>query len=377
MSNKFNCYTHSEGRTGEGQLVEFSCRSEDVEKIKQTLLDVRLVELPQTYSVNIPHGSYGQYSRFKIKQHKYAGGGNGGGGGYIEVLEISNPPDNRCGFVVHEYHVGEGHCFTEWDSIGEAVIFFDKTWGSLPDKTDNFLKQFSGFKREVKCHLLVPWFYAVGEEGLIGDFAFPHGLQDDPVFRFGVRCVVPNGDENLPDGLSIKTCMGCRVFETDPGWNVLAQRRPEKEMVRIILWDDGTCYDSRKQTDSDFIPRPLREDELWVDEVMRQFRRLLSGGQKQFTINFTGGGRFVGRFLPGKNMRQDPPGRYLGEVVFMAGKSVKGLFDFTPTKNILTAEAMLREKFDTKGKIIKSIKITRQANKTGGRKWTGVFFVKE
>ena len=75
-------------------------------------------------------------------------------------------------------------------------------------------KEFSnleGFKRRVVCNALTPWFYAIGDEELIGDYAFPEGFQDDPVYRLGKRFVVFDHD-GVPE---IKTCMGARFLTED------------------------------------------------------------------------------------------------------------------------------------------------------------------
>ena len=382
MNEKFRSYTHGEGRTGEGQLVEFSCRPDEVEKVRQALLDIRYVELPQTHKVNVSHGGYGKYSRFDIKQHKYAGGGPGdsGGWGYIEVLEISNPPDGRCGIVIHQTGSGSRTSFTEWGSVAEAVAFWEKNWGG--HQHNAVAKTAPGFKREVKCGLLTPWFYAIGEQGLIGDYAFPEGLQEDPVFRFGVRCLVPNENVDVlrtavqPDGYSLKTCMGCRVFEEELERDNWSDKVRPKRIVRIVNWSDGTCWDSRRSFPEGYQPRPLQDDELWVDQALGEFHKLLTGKQTQFVINFAGGVKFIGRFVPEKDKREDPAGKYFGEVVFNEGELVKGVFDFTPTQDCPTAESKIRKKLNTEGKTIKSIKITRQETEKGGKKWSGVFFVK-
>lgn len=375
-------YTYGEGRTAIGQLVEFTCKPDDVEKIQRSLLEVRQIELPHTHQVNVGHGGYGMYSRFQIKQHKYAGGNDESGGGYIEVLEISNPPDGRCAVVVHEYLTWKGHSFTEWESVDQAVKFFDKAWCTR-DASDK-LKSFSGFRRAVACGSLVPWFYAIGEQELIGDYAFPEWIQDDPVFRFGVRCLVPNSRSTslwakpTDLGLTVKICLGCQVIterlENTSAWT---HGQPKERRVRIIVWDDGTVHDPRQFSPEDPQPRPLEDGELWIDEAITQFHRLLAGQQTSFTVNFTGGGKFMGRFVPPNKQKYDPAGSYYAVVAFKGGGSKEGRLDFSPTDECPTVESKIRRKMNTEGKTIGSIKVTRQQTEKDGKKWSGVFFLKD
>lgn len=118
---RFSSYSYGEARTGNGQVVEFSYPTtssrEEIASFIKT--HVRDIDLPATRQVNVGHGGYGQYSRFNIKQHKYAGGGpgEGGGWGYIEVLEIQNPPNEKLGIVINERTSRDGGTFTEWDTL--------------------------------------------------------------------------------------------------------------------------------------------------------------------------------------------------------------------------------------------------------------------
>ncbi len=376
--------TFGEGRTATGQLVEFTCKSEDKDKIVQSLSMVKTVELPITHKINVSHGSRGMYSRFQIKQHDYAGGNNeDGGGGYIEVLEILNPPDGRWGIVIHEYLTWKGHTFSEWQTVETVKAFFKTAWGSRNGLEE--AKVQNGFRRFVHCGFLTPWFYAIGEQELISDYAFPEWIQDDPVFHFGVKCLVPNIQSvslwakpaNL--GFTVKTCMGCQVItervESSPSW-ISGQSKAKEKQTRIIVWDDGTVYDPRRLSSEDSQPRPLKDDELWIDEAITQFHRLLAGQQTSFTINFVGGGKFTGRFVPPNKQKYDPAGSYYAVVVFSDGGSKEGRFDFSPTDEFPTVDAKIRRKMNTEGKTIASIKVTCQKAENGGKKWSGAFFLR-
>jgi hypothetical protein len=157
MTDSIDSYRFGESVTRKGQAVNFTCSPnsfEDVKRFFQTY--VRTVDVPTTGRVNISHGSYGKYTRYDVAQHKYAGGG----AGYIEVLEIKNPPDDRCGFVIYEYHDGAG-VFTEWETLENTEVAFENTWSSR-ERVDQ-LNLSPGFKRRVPCGALTPWFYAVGD----------------------------------------------------------------------------------------------------------------------------------------------------------------------------------------------------------------------
>jgi len=119
----------------------------------------------------VPKGGYGIDSIYNIVQHKYAGGGNTACGGYIEVLEIKDPPNNRCGIIIHEYLAHIGHTFTEWQSLEYALSAYDKSW-TWKD-TCNSSPSLPGFVRYVFCGQQMPWFYA--DDDIVGDYVPPKG----------------------------------------------------------------------------------------------------------------------------------------------------------------------------------------------------------
>ena len=289
MDEKFNSCVHSEVRTGAGQLVKLSysvpivADKEELEKIKESVKEffatqIRDIDIPITGRVNVGHGGYGQYTRYDITQHKYAGGGYQGNGGYIEVLEIKNPPDNRWGIVINEYKSPGGSVFTEWETLENALDAFSKFWSS--SQTESGFSLIPGFKRRIICGALTPWFYAIGDEELMGDYVFPEGLQNDPVFRFGRQFVVFDNDK-IP---TIKTCMGTRFLQRKE------RDYPHKEYsYRHVYWDDGSVWKDNFNSGVEFSPRPVEESELWVVEAVQQFRQILVGKSAKFTINFTEG----------------------------------------------------------------------------------------
>ncbi len=119
----------------------------------------------------VPKGGYGIESIYNIVQHKYAGGGHSGCGGYIEVLEIKDSPDKKCGIIVHEYLTHIGHTFTEWQTLKDALFAYDKCWGN--EDNHNVFPTLTGFIRRVVCRDLTPWFYA--QNYIAGDYVPPVG----------------------------------------------------------------------------------------------------------------------------------------------------------------------------------------------------------
>ncbi len=364
--DRFSTYRHGEGRTGIGQMVEFTCPPDATDQVSEFLrTHVRTIGIPTTGRVNVAHGSYGQYTRYKIVQRDYAGGGPGddGGWGYVEVLEIKNPPDGRWGIVINECTSLRGSVFTEWETVENARAAFAKH-GCSRDTAEKFPK-FPGFKRRVVCGALTPWFYAIGAEQLIGDYAFPEGLQDDPVFRFG-RQFVAWDCEGIP---AVKTCMGTRFIKRKhdyPPYN--------EYQYRLVSWEDGSVWDESSNRGGP--PRPLEEGEMWVVEAVQQFRQLLAGQSTVFTINFTDGNKFVGKLMRAHHRVPCAEGNYL-LVVQLKGqkKPLQGwVYDFKPTPEIPDIVQYVTQHYAQSGKEVEHMEIKKCRAKKGGRKWLGAFW---
>ena len=241
------------------------------------------------------------------------------GGSYLEMLEIKNPPEGRPGFVVHQYTSHKGSSFTEWETIKDAKKAF-KNVGYGP--AEKYKKQ-PGFKRWVMCGALKPWFYAVGDEQLVGDCAFPHGLHDDPVYRFGKKFVVYD-KQGVP---SIKTCMGARFIPRkrmnqcvydQPDW-----RAPKWDQYyyRFVYWDDGSIWS--EGVSSVKLPRPLEEGESWITEAVHRFKELLAGQTKEFTIEFADSNKFAGKFVKTNSKIACAEGSYYALVKVKGGNDTK------------------------------------------------------
>lgn len=235
IKKDFSLTTFIEVKTAIGQIINIQCCHDDKEKIKEIFDSVYKLEMPIVKEIkNVCHGGYGRYTRFDIEQKKYAGGGCG----YIETIKINNSPDNRNGNIVHECSSSTS-TFWEFDTIENAMAAWELSWGN--SHPEDKLKVLKGFVREVKCGWYSPWFYAVANQALQGDFAFPNSVgKDHPIYRpfnnFKIAKDVYNFDsEEYDKEYEVKTCIGYT-----------------EEMVRYdydksyknytIYWDDGTCW---------------------------------------------------------------------------------------------------------------------------------------
>jgi len=364
--NRFMAYTYSEFFTGFGQVVEISWLNQEVsrEDLKKVLKSIRTIEPKVTSAVQVPHGGLGKCTRYQIVQHDYFGSI----GGYAEVLEIKDPPDNRCGVVINKHFVyNDDCCFVEFGTVDSARKAFSKFAKNI--KLD-WEKQ-RGFKRLVVCGALNPWFYAIGNEPLIGDYAFPEGLQDDSVYRLGKKFVVYTDYDNIP---SIKTCMGSRFIRTTSmNYDGYSKR---EYTYRLVYWSDGSVWnESHRSSHEDKIPRPVEDGEEWIVEAVAQFRRLLAGQTTEFTINLSGNEKFVGKLKADKSV-PCVEGDYLLTVkVEGEEKPREGwFFNFKPTPEIPNMVEFFIQNFAKKGKKVSTVEIKEYKTKMGGKKWHGVYF---
>lgn len=353
-------YRYGEGRTANGQLVGFSCAPEETESVAAYLAEhVRSLDLPTTGRVNVSHGGFGRYTRYDIKQLKYAGGG-----GYIEALEIRNPPDGRIGAVVHEYQSRKGSIFYEFDSIEHAEAAWEVSWGC--GDPDNRLPTCQGFLRRVACGLLTPWFYAVGEQLLQGDFVFPEAFEEDATFQFGRKFIVLDG-EDFP---SVKICYSMFTFKSRTQFAGYGD--PEK-VYRLVTWHDGTTWNEHTSSRQ---PMLLQDDQLWIHEAIEQFAAFLAGKQTKFTIEFRDGSRFTCNYRPANPKARSAEGHYQVRVRLPNGKTKNSdVVWFKPTAQCPTVEAFARAALDAKettrgAEILEVIKVTGEFGK---RRWTGAF----
>ena len=236
-----------EVRTAGGQLLSIRCDEGDVARMKELFakaVNVR-VEEPTAKRTMIPQGGHGSLTRFDVVQHHYAGGGNTACGGYVEILEIKNPPDGRCGFVMHHFDSSRGHQFFEFRTLKEVLARHDSGFW-LSDVEAAY--QIPGCTRHVICGPFQPWFYAVGDQHIMGDTVFPdHLVEEDAVFRVGRKFVLTDLDGQK----TIKTCLGCsHIFSPyKDGWG-----STDTVKYLLIRWSDGSVW-------NEYSPRP------WIDAL--------------------------------------------------------------------------------------------------------------
>lgn len=358
LRDPFSSYQHGEGRTGIGQAVEFSCPSGRIDEVKAFLAEnVRTIRPPVTHKVRTEHGSYGKYSRYDMKQHDYAGGR-----GFIEVLEVENAPDGHWGIVCYEYSSYGESSFTEWDTLEQARAAFKAYFSGGRDR-EKKVDELPGLRRRVTCGVMTPWFYAIGDEELVGDYTFPHGLQDDATYRFGRKFAVLDY-EGVP---SIKTCMGTRFIREKSSLYPYTEQQ-----YRMIYWDDGSAW--KEGNTQHGYPRPIEDGELWIAEAVQQFRELLAGKRSDFHIKFTDGNQFIGKLAKVNRRESSAEGRYLlvanikGEV-----KAREGWLEFKPTPEVPDVVQFVTQSFAKQGKEVERIEVKKTGKFQGGKKWAGVY----
>jgi len=366
----FSVTTCTEIRTGGGQLIKVRCNPDDVAKITEALqlahsFDKPLTKpLKNTQSTKLGQGPIGHYTRFDILRHRYGGGGYPGNGAYVEVLEIKDAPDGRHPFVI--YHRAENYSwswpkveasFTEWENLDQAISALENN--SREISTGGDCTKIPGFIRRVECGLLIPWFLAIGDQALIGDYAFPEHLQNDPYFRFGGKFVVREDRDSPP---KIKICLGNCKFEDGKG-----------DTRRTVYWDDGSVWRE------DIGPRPtaLSEHDEWIADVTSHFQQMLAGDKKEFSINFLDGSKFSGRIILPKDKDTSPAGDYLLVATLRQNgkENVKEgwVNNFEPTPEFPSIIDYVTAKFLENGLEVVKIEIQKKKVKRGGRKWHGVF----
>jgi hypothetical protein len=131
----------------------------------------------QPTGTHIWHGGYGLQSRFEIVQHHYAGGP-----GYVEVLEIKNPPPGKHPIVLCHYgsvwDKGEWkedvYHFWEFRTVVSAELAMDIVTGNpyLGSERLQRIRKIDGLLRASRVSASRPWFYAKVEETVdpFGDF---------------------------------------------------------------------------------------------------------------------------------------------------------------------------------------------------------------
>jgi hypothetical protein len=376
-------YTIKEATTLLGATVSFACLPEAADKVKQ-LIQTEILDIgpTETQDLAIKHGGYMAYSRFKVKQHVYSLiGDDDVAVGFTEVLEIKDPPDNRCGFVIYRHDgFSEETFFVEWETLKDAKNAHE-TMMQTQDSRENFWSNQPGFKRFVNCsNFLTPWFYATGNRCLVGDFVFPERvLHDDPVFILGKKFLVIN-DKDL-SSVRICTCMGTRFVEVEEKQNTNyppyisdgSSNTVLQKNYRIVYWHDGTIWDESR--DPNNVPKPLEKEKLWVADALEQFNKFLNGQVDHVIINFQDGNIFEGKFTKKGKKPPTVPGEYFITLqVEEETKPRKGWYKFNPTEESPNVIDSVKNRLKKEGKQAQKIEITEFKNDKGKKKWSGVFY---
>lgn len=218
-----------EVRTIGGQILRFEATPEMFDEVK-AFIEAHAIFLSNMQSERIVgKGGCGFYSRYRIEQLKYAGGGHSGNGGFIEALEITDPPDGRCGFILYQSmerpFVLEANLFVEFSSKESLLLAFEQLWNHS-DELSTKAPKHPGFIRTIDCGPLTPWFYATGNQELLGDVVIVPDWGNDPIYKVGQRYIV-----HTEHGQRLKTCMGA-----------FTSNKPNPEFRRYVLWHDGTYW---------------------------------------------------------------------------------------------------------------------------------------
>ncbi len=118
----------------------------------------------QTRTVSM-HGGYVMETRFIMTQHMYAGSDHAPFVGFVELLEIANPPPGQHPLVIFEHWNGQAR-FYEFTDLSAA----EQCFGRIFVRLGSSLSKADGLIRIVDCGAHRPWFYAGDEDAVDGDF---------------------------------------------------------------------------------------------------------------------------------------------------------------------------------------------------------------
>lgn len=226
----------------DGRMLRYEATDAEHEAIAGIVGSLKNIRIAETRTMTAVDKSPARFTRYHITQHRYMGAQ----GGYIEVLEIHDAPDGRCPYVVHVFNVGDGSVVYEFDSVASAVAGLSVCVTSLTLRDDmpsssGIRKSVPGCLRHFICGPLTPWFYAVGHQPLIGDYAVAAGFEDDPYFRLGRRYKV-FGSLGKDSDFTSKVCLGSRLeWHNQPS----DRQHDRMEQVRVVYWDDGSTWPER------------------------------------------------------------------------------------------------------------------------------------
>lgn len=282
----FSVTTDIEIKTVSGQLVRVTCRYDEREMVKQWLRDnIKEVEIPGTQEISeVGHGGYGFFSRYDIKQHRYVGGGFPGCGGYIEVLHVQNPPEKRHGVIIHVNKNGIS-TFYEIEDLLKAFDLFNENMGKL---FDGIVPENSGVIRKVVCGWFQPWFCAIGNQSLCGDYVFPDNIGiNDPIFAYLRKFIVKNYNGTK----EVKTCIAFTKMQGKSDYS------DQKTTQFTAWWTDGTCT-FWEGSNSYHKLELLTAKDLWIQETMNEFKKMLAGEISGLCVSLNNGNKITAKVEP-------------------------------------------------------------------------------
>lgn len=309
-----------------GKVYSLWCESGEEEVVKKAFKNIS--GLQERVTQPVEGGSSWKNlvpSRYSVKEHEYSGSGHPGAGGYIQILEVEDAPDNRQPIVTF-WHKESGleisSGFTEWESIEYAKSAFKM---HFPWRIDfKKVKKMPGFVRNVESNYLIPWFYAVGKQIIIGDYVFPENLQNDPVYKIGRKFVLTEYNGKT----SIKTCLGC-FFSRDK---------------REVIWEDGTTWSDWRYSGN---PVPLEETPFKSN--LSSIVRCLNESKESFDIFLSDGRILKGRMekQANKNLAGDYRVRVFLKDFFSSPETEE--IEFEPTRECPTILRYLQKKYRKEG----------------------------
>lgn len=111
------------------------------------------------------HGGYAMETRYIMTQHMYAGSDHAPSVGFVELLEIANPPPEQHPLVIFERWNGQTRFYEFTDQSAAEQCF-----GRIFVRLGSSLSKADGLIRTVDCGGRRPWFYAGDEDMVDGDF---------------------------------------------------------------------------------------------------------------------------------------------------------------------------------------------------------------
>lgn len=109
----------------------------------------------------VQHGCYSETSPYDVVQHDHAAAG---AVSYIELLQITDPPEGRSGFVIHFFCVEGGSIVVEFNTLEAASQAF-QPWSIARALNGEDPKGLEALERNpeivciVRCGEDKPWFY--------------------------------------------------------------------------------------------------------------------------------------------------------------------------------------------------------------------------